>query len=732
MQANNLPPKNGKKPRAARRVLAGAVVASLFVAPTVTAAYAAPADGSEALGRVLDLNLLDIPVADAGFAYAGNPSAPGPVHNPLNVEALGALNLNLGTGLSNVPLINGDGTGLLTLGEAGVLSSYAETPSVTSAKAGAGAVSADGTIGLDGTNSGDMTANVDLTRLLGQLGVDGLTDQIVDEASLEIGALGSTADKTDGTLDTQYLVAGASATVSSPAVEGLTSALGAVVDDLGTTLNTGLSTEGVLGTITSGLEAIDIDLRPLARIGVTDSTVALNGIDAALSQVKNDVLTGVVTSDTGLVTIDLGSGDISVDLSKITTGGLNGKPANYEVLSTTAVQEIADEITLALSNLVTDLRDSMVAALDQIDIVVNLGLEARLLLPLASGTATVEGSVASFLGLVEDQPTTNVDLTLAGLDLGALITPLATGVVDVVGSALGTLVNPVIDGLPGVITGIVNGVTDPLEPVVEGVLNEIVEITVNEQGTTVIDDPDSEQDSTEAGDYVAALSVTLLPAMGDSANKISFARSEVRAADEASVIITSPENGAQIPEGEVVTVEGSAQPGKTITVTLDDLTEEAIVGEDGTWTVEFEGVTPGEKTAVATDGDDDANSTDEVTFEVVAAAVDADATDADAVDADATDAVDADATDAVDADATDAVDADATDAVDADATDAVDADATDAVDADATDAVVADATYAVYADATDAVDADATVAVDADDTDAVDADATDAVDADAT
>ncbi|MGO1231542.1 hypothetical protein, partial [Glutamicibacter arilaitensis] len=55
--------KNGKKPRAARRVLAGAVVASLFVAPTVTAAYAAPADGSEALGRVLDVNLLDIPVA---------------------------------------------------------------------------------------------------------------------------------------------------------------------------------------------------------------------------------------------------------------------------------------------------------------------------------------------------------------------------------------------------------------------------------------------------------------------------------------------------------------------------------------------------------------------------------------------------------------------------------------------------------------------------------------------
>ncbi|SCC52660.1 choice-of-anchor G family protein, partial [Arthrobacter sp. NIO-1057] len=623
MQAKNLPPAKGSKGRATRRVLAGAVVASLFVAPTVTAAYAAPADDSEALGRVLDLNLLTIPVADAGFAYAGNPSSPGAKHNPLNVQALGALNLNLGTGLSSLPLINGDGTGLLTLGEAGLLSSYAETPSSTSAKSAAGAVSSDGTIAVDSTNSGDMTANVDLTRLLDQLQVSGLTDQLVDEASLEIGALGSKADKTDGTLTTEYLVAGAKATVSSPAVGGLTNSLGTVVDGLGTTLNTALSSDGVLGTITSGLEAIDIDLRPLARIGVTDATVGLDGVDDALAKVKDDVLTGVITSDTGLVSIDLGSGDISVDLSKITTGGLNGKPANYEVLSDTAVQEIADEITAALSNLVTDLRDSLVSALDEIKIVVDLGLEARLLVPLASGNATVEGSVASFLGLVSEKPTTNVDLTLAGLDLGSLITPLANGVVSVVGGTLGTVVNPVIDGLPGVITDVVEGVTDPLEPVIEGVLNEIVEIKVNEQGTTVIDDPSSDPDSTEEADYVTALSVELLPSMGAEANKVSFARSEVRALDEAQteapVVIETPIEGQEFTEDNPVVVSGTAEPGKTITVTLDgdDTTaQESIVGDDGKWTTTFEGLAEGSHTAVATDGDDDAESTDEVTFNV--------------------------------------------------------------------------------------------------------------------
>ncbi|WP_146041040.1 choice-of-anchor G family protein, partial [Glutamicibacter arilaitensis] len=613
MQANNLSPKNGKKPRAARRVLAGAVVASLFVAPTVTAAYAAPADGSEALGRVLDVNLLDIPVADAGFAYAGNPSSPGPVHDSLNVEVLSGLTLDLGTGLSTMPLINGNGDGLLTLGEAGLVSSYAEAPSTTSAKAGAGAVSSDGAIGLDDISSDDMTANVDLTRLLGQLGVDGLTDQIIDEASLEIGALGSTADKTDGTLDRQYLVAGASATVSSPAVEGLTGSLGSVVDGLGDTLNTTLSVDGALGTIVSQLEALSIPLGLLGTLGVTEASVGLEGLAAALDQVKNDVLTGVITTNTGLVSIDLGSGDVTVDLAQITTGGLNGKTPNYEVLSPTAVQEIADEITLALSNLITDLRDTLVAALDEIDIVVNLGVN----LGLVDGTADITGSVASFLGLVETDPTTVVDLDVLGLDLGAVVTPLLEGVTGIVGGAVGTAINPMINGLAGTITGIVEDVTEPLEPVVEGVLNEIVEITVNEQGSTAIYDPITDTESTEAGDYVAALSVTLLPAMGHSANKISFARSEVRAADEASVIITSPETGAQIPEGEVVTVEGTAEPGKTITVTLDDLTREDIVDEDGTWTVDFEGVTPGEKTAVATDGDDDDASTDEVSFSIV-------------------------------------------------------------------------------------------------------------------
>ncbi|RBM01517.1 hypothetical protein C1H84_06580, partial [Glutamicibacter soli] len=520
----------------------------------------------------------------------------------MNVSALGALNLDLGQGLQ-LPLIGEAGTGLLQLGQAGVLNSFAEASSATSAKAGAGAVSANGAIALDAEGSDSMMANIDLTKLLEQLEVDNLTDALIDEASLEIGALGSTAEKTNGSVKTEYLIAGANATISSPAVEGLTTSLGGVVDGLGTTLNTTLSSDGVLGTITSGLEAIDIDLRPLARIGVTDSKVALDGVDAALNQVKTDVLQGVITSETGLVSIDLSTGEVSVDLSKVTTGGLNGKTANYELLSAEAVQEIADEVTSALSSIITDLRDALVAALDEIDIVVDLGLEARLLVPLATGDAKITGSVASFLGLVDTEPTTVVNLNLAGLNLGALVTPLVEGVVGVVGGAIGPVLNPVVDGLAGTITGIVDGVTKPLEPVLEGVLNEIVEVTLNEQGKTTIDDPSVDPDSTQEADYVTALSVTLLPGMGEQANKVSLARSEVRADDQATakVEILSPEDSSVLEPGDVE-VTGKGEPGTEILVALDGgEAVSVVVDPDGNWRHVFTGVPEGEHFITAAD-----------------------------------------------------------------------------------------------------------------------------------
>src|SRR5690606_9962088 len=92
---------------------------------------------------------------------------------------------------------------------------------------------------------------------------------------------------------------------------------------------------------------------------------------------------------------------------------------------------------------------------------------------------------------------------------------------------------------------------------------------------------------------------------------------------EAAVTITSPTGGQKFTSGDPVTVSGKGEPGKTITVTLDgdaDNAKSVVVDENGNWSTSFEGVASGTRTVVATDGDDDEQSTATVSFDVEDAA----------------------------------------------------------------------------------------------------------------
>src|SRR5699024_5864390 len=117
---------------------------------------------------------------------------------------------------------------------AGALNAYGHAPQYNNAKASAGAVGSDGALNLDDINNGDYgNANVDLTAVLKQLGLDGVTDQVVDDLSLELGAIASTADSNGTEYTPDYVVADGTLTVSSPAVEGISDALDTVVDGTG-------------------------------------------------------------------------------------------------------------------------------------------------------------------------------------------------------------------------------------------------------------------------------------------------------------------------------------------------------------------------------------------------------------------------------------------------------------------------------------------------------------------
>ncbi|WP_418907380.1 choice-of-anchor G family protein [Glutamicibacter endophyticus] len=580
-----------RKRRRGARVLAGALATSLFALPAVGAANAAPTDNSEALGQILDANLLNIDLADAASSTAGNPSATGPVRNPLNLSLLdSSVSLDLGGGL-NLPLISDAGNGgLLELGELGVAHSFASTPSATNAIGSAGAVAEDGAISVS-PDSGNGPARVDLTQLFDQLNVSGLTDQILSEANLELGALASRAEKNGTTVTRDYTIADAKLNLTSPAVGELTSQLGNVVDVAGTTLNAAVGDGGVLSSLIGSLEAIN-----LVGLGVDTAQIHIDGLNDALNVVKTEVLEGVVTSDTGLVSVDLGTGVVSVDLAKLVGGDLNGQAPNTQLLSQSMIEAITTELTTVLSNVATDLNDKLVAAINEVQLVVDLDVS----LVVTNVGVQVVGSLGDFAGTTGNSP------QVIGSGLGSLVAPLLSAVVDIVRPVVGTLLTDAVGAVKPAVDGIVTSVVTPLAPVLDDVIAQLLSITLNEQGAKDL--------SGTEGVFVSALTLTLLPSA--QAAKISLATSAVRALDEDPVIapvdILTPGEGEEV-IGSTVPVTGTAEPNTEIEVSIDGGTPQTVqVDGEGKWSTEFVDVAPGPHTVTATDG----NTSDEVNFTV--------------------------------------------------------------------------------------------------------------------
>src|SRR5699024_12315456 len=99
--------------------------------------------------------------------------------------------------------------------------------------------------------------------LVGQLNPDDGTDQIVDDLSLDLGAIASTANS-DGTADdSEYAVADGILTGSSPAVGDLSGALDEVVDGAGGTLEDVIGEEGLVNDL-AGVGVNDLNVLGLA------------------------------------------------------------------------------------------------------------------------------------------------------------------------------------------------------------------------------------------------------------------------------------------------------------------------------------------------------------------------------------------------------------------------------------------------------------------------------------
>ncbi|MCZ4150146.1 hypothetical protein BZG21_37795, partial [Escherichia coli] len=212
----------------------------------------------------------------------------------------GLLNVDLGT--INLPVISEDGTGLLDLGQAGALSSYAIADTPTHAKASAGVLGADGALAVD-TAPGDM-ATIDLTKLFGQLGLTDATEGVLSTAELQLGALASSAERKEGgQTELVYQLAGATVELESPLVSELGGDLTAATSDVATLLESITSDAGLLGQLSEALSTVNVTLEDpllgttLAQLGLSNVQVTAEGLPAAVEKLNTLISNELVSED---------------------------------------------------------------------------------------------------------------------------------------------------------------------------------------------------------------------------------------------------------------------------------------------------------------------------------------------------------------------------------------------------------------------------------------------------
>ncbi|WP_312172007.1 choice-of-anchor G family protein, partial [Microbacterium sp.] len=624
---------------------AAVVLASALIPSAANALDAAnPNDPSVAQGQIIQLPaplLGGLDIAALGHTITSNPAAAGPELGGLDVSLLQTLGIQVGA--VNLPLVSdGTNSGLLQLGDLGAAQSYSSSPSQTQSTASSGTITSGGAIDAGAIDGSVAPANLELTGLLSQLGLTGVTDGIVDQASVSIGALASTATSDLDVVTSEYRIADLGVDLHSQLLDTLADTLDTTVQGALTPVSNLVGPGGalstLLGTVTSTLEALNLSALGIPVIGVdaTDSDVSIAGLDAVGANVATQVLSTPLENTTGSVLVDLETGTISVDLARILveTGAgadLNSLPANTPVLAASTIAAIQQGVTSALTgthpnSLNGKLSNILTTTLNELQVTlqVDVNLTAVLLGTVATGGVTVQGSLAQFAGTNPAPPTVTSDLALAGLNLGTILTPVLTAVTGAISTTTGPLVNTaltsVVPGLQTTLAGITGPLLGALDPVLQGVLSGIATITINEQN----------EPGDIAGDSftVRALGINLLPAVGGGV-ELDLGSSTVKAAAAAVAAVDAADT---VPAGTNLPVTGSGWPANTdvsIAVTAPGgavVNDPVVVTTDGSgaFTTGFfipAATTPGTGyTVTATAGAITATDTTEVT---AAATIDA-------------------------------------------------------------------------------------------------------------
>ena len=580
-------------------------------------ATAAPEDDAEALGKflggeVLGVNLDDI--VEVGSAYAEFPYGEYPtVTHPLNAEVLNALRVDLGD------------TGLQLLGnngiiELGAVNQFAKAQHIGDASAASGAVNNQGAVGVGGSDEYAANATVDLGNVLSLL--PGENDDLVEELSLELGALSSSIEQVDGEpvdMQTQsdYGVANVTLNLESPAVQRIYVTLQGTVNELQDTVN------GLGGTLTDSVsDLLTQDLGSLANLE-TDIEVTAPDLSA--------ILTDETIGSTSGVTVNLSNGQVTVDLERLLAANedlpnLNQLDANESLLQGRVLAAITDGVTQAISDVVTTVVEELREAVEATSLDINVDLTVLDILPWLPPTAGIQVDITADLEQIlagEVDGAANTRLTGLASVLQPILDALGLGqgselgdlVLNLIGGTLGDTLDilgelePVVDEITGPLA------TDVVGPVLE-VTNQVVSLRVNVQPET--------GDLGPASSTVRAAQLTLLPTLQTPLAQVDLASSTVRGtAVELDPSIELDPTAVQAGDWVGITGEGF-YPESELTIDIFDAEgsqEGAVSGvssdEEGNfedlWTIPAD--FPGAETLTVTVTDNQGNSATE-TFNV--------------------------------------------------------------------------------------------------------------------
>ena len=467
-------------------LVAGTLVAvpahPLLPVTAVAQAQAQEAPFATAEGQLIDLSLFTDSVDPADQdrflalleAIRAEAQYPGNESNDANVDLTLLEGIDVTIGGVSLPL-----TDLLNIqGPAGVLGATASTPAGNQAYAAAGVLTDDGSIDLSATSGpGGVETVLDLSDILAPQ----LTDGIIDELSLRVGAVSASAERNGDEVTSEYALANADLVLDSPLVASVTDLL--ISEDPATPgvgmqvdrLVTGLAGEtGLLNGILGALGPVATAASDIPLIGgvvsLGDPTVTLN---SNIQETLELLLGGPLTSSSGAVTLNLETGEVIIDLEAL--GGTSAVDPNTDLLTEAAVAQISTEINSILTDLVAEVRTAVLDGLLETSVTINVDLR---LLGGSIAAININGTLNQILNGDDVSSLTILGAPLPGVD--AALQNALGAVGDVIKEILNETANGVIDTL---LQDVVADVVAPLTGNLSTILNnrDILRITLNDQ-----------------------------------------------------------------------------------------------------------------------------------------------------------------------------------------------------------------------------------------------------------